>query len=30
MKDYLIMFSIVAMIFALVFGSLWIMFIGGL
>lgn len=30
MKDYLIMLSIVAMIFALVFGSLWIMFIGGL
>lgn len=30
MKDYLIMFGIVAMIFAIAFGTLWIMFIGGL
>lgn len=29
MKDYLIMFGIVAMVFAVVFGTLWIMFIGG-
>lgn len=30
MKDYLIMFGIIAMIFAIVFGTLYIMFIGGI